>query len=132
MTRKSTHGHVTAERTTRSEIVKATESAGWVVDHVSISDPPNSTDEYISQKYGKGRSILLTQDKEAYIHNVENGFVGYITYGDPPKPENEKFLVKYKEIMKSNKRKDFDGYIVTIKANGDYEKKPIPKNTKGH
>jgi hypothetical protein len=113
-------------------MISTSNKAGWVVASVSISDPPNMTDEYIAEKYGKGRSILLTTDKEAYLHNVENGFVGYIAYGDKPsKADYGQFLPKFREMMANNKRKDVEGYILLVNnKTGEYEKKLLPSTKK--
>lgn len=129
MTKKSTRGFLTAERGVPSEMITVSEKSGWVVDKVSINLPPNTSDSYIAGKYGKGKSILLTEDKTAYKQNVEGGFVGYIAYGQKPRKEVfDKFMLKFKELMSTKKRKDLEGYNLIINCEtGEYVAKPIKK-----
>ncbi|SRR6266568_149988 len=122
MKKKTTRGLLVADRGVYPILKTTASQCGWSVKTLPLSIKDTLQDSTIARMYGKGRSILLTYDKLAYTHNTKNGFIGYIEYDSiPTKVEFDDFILYFKEVISSFKRKDIDGYRLIIHKDS-YEK----------
>src|SRR4030042_3187793 len=116
MTKKKpkTRGLLTLERSVYPTFHKLAVTSGWTAKRISISDAKAELhDDTISRKYGKGRSIFLTQDKTAYTENVEGGFKGYIVCETVEKEFINLLEQNLKTVLTTNTGKTLAGYKTT-------------------
>ncbi|NTU46227.1 hypothetical protein HGA88_01235 [Candidatus Roizmanbacteria bacterium] len=123
----TTHGVATSDAKLGPPYRKATTNAGWTEKRVQPYDH-ELTDPEIAKKYGKNKSILVTEDKTAHTNNVPQGFIGYVYLDSTTKDEESEYVIKYENLMRKISRKDIEGhYLYLPKSKKSYEKKKLPK-----
>ncbi|KKQ36248.1 MAG: hypothetical protein US54_C0075G0002 [Candidatus Roizmanbacteria bacterium GW2011_GWA2_37_7] len=124
--RLKSRGYLTPDAKENPKIITVAQEVGWSVVKVS-SDFTDATDEAIAKKYGKGRSILLTYDKEAYIYYKHGeGFAGFIEHPTLKKDNIDVFCSNFKNILSSFTSNDITGHRLIVDDKGEtYEKIPI-------
>lgn len=115
----TTHGNLVADKGVYPELKSIAQKIGWRVKSLPQKVLDNVSDEAIARDYGKGRNILLTYDKTAYLQNHKKGFTGYIVYDDNfTKGEFKTFLKNFEYFMTITKARNIIGYQYTLYKDG--------------
>ncbi|PIZ64890.1 hypothetical protein COY14_03620 [Candidatus Roizmanbacteria bacterium CG_4_10_14_0_2_um_filter_36_9] len=126
--KKRVLGHIVTDARVPLPYRQKTQEAGWYV--IKVKDTHSeSSDEKISEIYGKNRRALLTTDKTAHTHNASRGFIGYIYIdGKVSADEDSEYLAKFSNIVSTINKDIIEGYLIIIdKKNTSYERKKISK-----
>lgn len=124
-TKKRILGHIVTDARVPVPYRQKTQQAGWYVKRVNEIHS-ESSDEKIAEIYGKNRSALLTTDKTAHTHNVQNGFIGYIYIDGKVSPEeDQEYIKKFSSVISTLNKTAIEGCIIIIDKKKPYERKKI-------
>ncbi len=130
MVKKQTkRGLLTADEGVYPGLKTEAQTNGWTINDINFYKNSSTSDETISNEFGKKRRILLTHDKESYKHNLQGGFKGYVVYeGTPTKKQIKQYIKNCGKILSKFTSSYSENSIIKIRPlKLTFEKIHIPR-----